>query len=425
MIQTYPRKQILLGSLICAIGALFYCYEFILRIVPGILQNELIQAFGHISASTFGEIAALYYFAYSPMQLPVGMLMDRFGPRRLLSLACLCCTIGSLMFTYSSSLLLAGSGRFLVGFGSAFAFVGVLTAAVNWLPPRFFSMVAGLITSLGMLGIIYGEVKITALVNVMSLSSVLMLLVFAGFVLSIFIFLVIRDHPHGAQPKQDTFKSFVKNVGLVLISKQVWLIGFIGAALYTSLSVFGELWGKSYLELAHHLSREEAATTISYMFLGWAIGAPVTGYISDHIKKRVAPLFIGTVLSLICIAIILYVPNISHSALKALIFLYGIFSGVEIVVFIMGKENNTTSLSSTVFAVVNMIVALGGMLLQPMVGALLDMSSKGKLINNMHIYTTHDYQIALSIIPVALLLALGAIACLCDKNKVTPVRGLK
>lgn len=417
MIKTFPRKQILLGSLICTIGALFYCYEFILRIVPGILQSELIQAFGHISASTFGEIAALYYFAYSPMQLPVGMLMDRFGPRRLLSLACLCCTIGSLMFTYSSSLILAGSGRFLVGFGSAFAFVGVLTAAVNWLPPRFFSMVAGLITSLGMLGIIYGEVKITALVNVMSLSSVLMLLVIAGIILSIFIFLVVRDHPDGVQPKQDTFKLFIKNVGLVLISKQVWLIGFIGSALYTSLSVFGELWGKSYLELAHHLTKEEAATTISYMFLGWGIGAPVTGYISDHIKNRIVPLLVGSILSLICISIILYLPNISHHALKALIFFYGIFSGVEIVVFIMGKENSTTSLSSTVFAVVNMIVAMGGMLLQPMVGTLLDMSSKGKLSENVHIYTTHDYQVALSIIPITLFLALIGIACLRSKKR--------
>ena len=85
------NKQLLFGITVCLVGALFYCYEFLLRILPGVLQSELSVAFGHLSATTFGQLAALYYFTYSPMQLPVGMLIDRFGPRRLLSFACLCC----------------------------------------------------------------------------------------------------------------------------------------------------------------------------------------------------------------------------------------------------------------------------------------------------------------------------------------------
>ena len=176
------RKQILLGSLICVIGGLFYCYEFILRIIPGALQSELSAAFGHISASAFGELSAFYYFAYSPMQMPVGMLMDRYGPRRLLSFACLCCTLGSLMFSYSSSLMVAESGRFLVGFGSSFAFVGVLSLALHWLPRRYFSLVAGLITTLGMLGLVYGEVKITEMASTMGLPHVLSMMVVIGLV---------------------------------------------------------------------------------------------------------------------------------------------------------------------------------------------------------------------------------------------------
>ena len=155
------KKQMIYGSIICFVAALFYCYEFILRIIPGALQTELSTALGHISATTFGQISALYYFAYSPMQMPVGMLMDRFGPRRLLTFACICCTLGSWMFTLTSSIFLVCSGRFLVGFGSSFAFVGVLSLALHWLPKRYFSLVVGLITTLGMLGLMYGEVKIT------------------------------------------------------------------------------------------------------------------------------------------------------------------------------------------------------------------------------------------------------------------------
>lgn len=400
----FPRKQLIFGSIICTIGALFYCYEFILRIVPGVLQNELTIAFGNISASTFGQLSALYYFAYSPMQLPVGMLMDRFGPRRLLSLACLCCTVGSYMFSYSTSISVAGSGRFLVGFGSAFAFVGVLTSAVNWLPPRFFSLVAGLMTTLGMLGLIYGEVKITELASTIPLSSVLMLLVLMGLILSLFIFLVVRDGPGGIHSKRQTFAVFFHNVLKVLVSRQVWLIGFVGACLYTSLSVFGELWGKSYLENAHHLSKADAATAISMMFLGWAVGAPISGYLSDHTGRRIAPLLIGAILSLLCISIVLYCPGLSFFSLCLLMFLYGLFSSVEIIVFVMGKENSGALLSGTVFAAVNMIVTLGGVIFQPLVGTLLDTFGEGKTVAGIHVYSVHDYQLALSIIPVSLVL---------------------
>ena len=225
------RKQLIWGTIVCIIGAIFYCYEFVLRIIPGTLQSELSAAFGHISASAFGQLSACYYFAYSPMQMPVGMLMDRYGPRRLLSFACLCCTIGSFMFSYSSSLSIAGSGRFLVGFGSSFAFVGVLSLALQWLPRRYFSLVAGLITTLGMLGLVYGEVKITELAQTMGLNHVLLTMVAFGAILTLLIFLLVRDGPVGHNVKSQPLPEFFKNVMNVLVSPQVWLIGFVGACL--------------------------------------------------------------------------------------------------------------------------------------------------------------------------------------------------
>lgn len=398
------RQQIWLGSLICAIGAVFYCYEFVLRIIPGVLQSELSAAFGHISASTFGQLSAFYYFAYSPMQMPVGMLMDRYGPHKLLSLACLLCTLGSLMFSYSSSILIAGSGRFLVGFGSSFAFVGVLSLALHWLPRHYFSLVAGLITTLGMLGLIYGEIKITEVTASMGLPYVLSSMVVFGLLLTVVIFLVVRDGPGGYPMKTQPLPEFFQNVIKVLTSRQVWLIGFVGACLYTSLSVFGELWGKSYLEQAHHLSKVEAAKAISWMFLGWAVGAPLIGYLSDKTERRVLPLVLSAVGALVCICIILYGSHLPYYTLNTLLFLYGVFSGSELIVFIMAKENSGAELSGTVFAATNMIVTLGGVIYQPLVGKLLDTFGSRDIVNGVHIYTNLDYQMALSILPISLVL---------------------
>lgn len=403
-ISLAKQKQLWFGVLVCAIGGLFYCYEFVLRIIPGALQSELSAAFGHISASTFGQLSAFYYFAYSPMQMPVGMLMDRYGPRRLLTFACLCCSVGSLMFSYSSSIPIAGAGRFLVGFGSSFAFVGVLSLALHWLPRRYFSLVAGLITTLGMLGLVYGEVKITELAETMGLNYVLLSMVGLGLILTVLIFLIVRDGAAGTPVRSQPLPDFFKNVMKVLVSPQVWLIGFVGACLYTSLSVFGELWGKSYLEHAHHLSKVQAAKAISCMFLGWAVGAPIAGYLSDLSGRRVLPLVLGAISSFVCICFILYFPGLSYLTLCIILFFYGVFSGTELIVFIMAKENSGAQLSGTVFAATNMIVTLGGVIFQPLVGKLLDTFGDSGLVNGEHIYTVVDYQIALSILPLSLLL---------------------
>ena len=400
------RKQLVLGSLACAMAGLFYCYEFVLRIVPGVLQAELSEALGHLSAATFGQLAALYYFSYSPMQMPVGMLMDRFGPRRLLTFACLCCTVGSWMFSYSASLMIVGFGRFLVGLGSSFAFVGVLSLAVHWLPRRYFSLVTGLATTLSMFGVMYGEVKVTELASSLGLHQVLGLLVILGAVLTGLIFFVVRDGPGGDQVKKQSFSLFLTQVWRVLISPHVWLIGLVGACLYTSLSVFGELWGKSYLELAHHLTKMDAARSISMMFLGWAVGAPLAGYWSDRTGRRVFPLMVGALMSLICISLVLYCPHLSYFSLNTLLFLYGVFSGTEIIVFIMAKENTGALVSGTIFAAANMIVSLGGVIFQPLVGFLLDTFGSGQMMGAEHVYGIADYQVALSVLPLSLLLVI-------------------
>ncbi|MCW8400050.1 MFS transporter [Legionella sp. PATHC038] len=398
------RKQLLYGMFICFVGAVFYCYEFILRIIPGVLQTELSIAFGHISATTFGQISALYYFAYSPMQMPVGMLMDRFGPRRLLTFACICCTVGSWMFSLTSSMFLVGAGRFLVGFGSSFAFVGVLSLALHWLPRRYFSLVAGLMTTLGMLGLVYGEVKITEWSQSMGWEQVLLLIAIVGAGLSVFIFIVVRDGPEGHHPNKHPLPEFFQNVLKVLMAPEVWVIGFVGACLYTSLSVFGELWGKTYLEQAHGLTKVEAAKTVSAVFLGWAVGAPIAGYLSDRSGRRLLPLVLGAILALICISIVLYWPGLSYVSLNVLLFLYGVFSATEIIVFIMAKECSGALLSGTVFAATNMIVTLGGVIFQPLVGKLLDTFGDSGIVEGEHIYTVVDYQVALSILPLSLLL---------------------
>src|SRR5437899_1255372 len=113
----------MLGAwLICALGALYYSYEYLLRISPSVMELPLRHHF-NLSATGFGLLSAFYYYAYVPLQIPVGILLDRYGPRILLTFACFICVLGTFLFAGTQVFWIAASGRFLVGFGSAFAFV--------------------------------------------------------------------------------------------------------------------------------------------------------------------------------------------------------------------------------------------------------------------------------------------------------------
>ena len=140
--------------IICAI---FYCYEYFLRISPGVMINQL-MAYFHVEAREIGDIQQAYFYAYTPMQFVVGILVDRYRPKFLLPFAVLMCALGGYLTSATHMVWFAEFGRFLQGFGSAFAFVGAMKIAAVWLPKNRFSFVAGCVTTLGFIGAMFGQV---------------------------------------------------------------------------------------------------------------------------------------------------------------------------------------------------------------------------------------------------------------------------
>lgn len=401
-------KSLGLGIFICSIGALFYCYEYLLRMIPGVMEAQLRFAFGNISATSFGTLSAYYYFAYTPMQLPAGMMMDRIGPRKLLVLACFLCAIGAYLFTFTGSYSLAAVGRFLIGFGSAFAFVGVLSLAVAWLPQTLFSMVAGLVTTLGMFGAIVGQVGMSYLIETWGWQQVLWLGPIIGVVLTVIMFMFLRDAPSNHADNENrqilSSRQFFQQIMEVLLDPQIWLIGLIGCLLYLSLSVFAEVWGKSYLMMAHGLSNLEASSSVSMVFLGWAVGGPLLGLIADLNNKRITMLIVGALMAAIFISIVLYASGLSLLSINASLFLYGVFCSVEVIVFALAKDNCSQELAATVLSAANMIIMLGGAIFQPLVGKMLDFFWDGTLDHQIRVYSQADYQLVLSFLPLSLLI---------------------
>ena len=394
--------------LIWSLGALFYCYEYFLRISPDVFIGKLMHDFG-LTGAGLGNLVAFYYYAYTPMQLPVGILMDRYGPRMLLTTAVILCAIGSFLFAASNFVWVAALGRFLVGFGSAFAFVGVLKLAAIWLRPDRFAFVTGLATTLGMVGAMIGENALTFLVKHFGWRNTTFASGSFGIVLGILIWVIVRNTKEKAEHElhyqSKTIKQILYHLRHALSHRQVWLTGIVGGLLYIPTSVFAELWGIPYLEQARGFTSYQAAFAVSMIFLGWAIGGPLVGFVSDRLHLRKGPIILTSIMASLLIGLLLFTPNIPVKIVSVIFLLFGMFSSAENITFAIARESCAREISGTAVAVNNMLVMFGGMLLQPLVGEMLDSRWVGTMHAGHPIFSNANYQHALFVLPVGLLLA--------------------
>jgi MFS family permease len=397
--------------LICFVGMLFYCYNYFLRVSPSVMQNELSATF-HITASQFGTLAAFYYYAYTPMQLPAGLIYDKFGVRFVLCFACLMAVVGLSLFITANSYIAAGMGRFLIGFGSAFAYIGVLKLASLWLPANRFATVAGLTTACGMLFGALSQKYLTKVIEAIGYKQALHSALIAGIILSGIIALLIRNQPKkenrivkDPQSPMNSTQIF-SALRIIITNPQMWLIGIIGCLLYLPASVFLDLWGIPYLESVYHLNASKAVNIANITFLGWIISGPIIGAFSDKIKRRKLPLIVCGMTAAFLLCTVFYVPDLKLSTLYLLFFIIGFSCGAHPLCFALGKESNPIQISGTAVATTNMLIMAGGAIFQPLVGFLLDMHTSNPIIDGLRTYAASDYTFALSVVPIGVVIGI-------------------
>lgn len=411
-------KSLLIPWLICGLGALFYAYEYFLRITPSVMEGALRDHFS-LSALGFGVFSSFYYYSYVPMQLPVGVLMDRYGPRRLLTLACVVSVLGMWFFAATDLVSLATAGRFLTGFGSAFAFVGVLKLATIWLPEDRLALVAGLASALGTIGAMVGDNLLGAMVHHIGWKQAVNYTALFGVGLLIVMWFGIHDKKQHLDEDGGTVSSFhdvLYDLKLIISNRQVWVNGAIGCLIYLPTTVFAELWGIPYLAHARELDASSAEFSNSMLFLGCTFGAPLWGLLSDKLKCRILPLRYGALAACVLACLMLYLPSVDVRLLNVMIFSLGFFYSVQAVVFAVGRELSPDEAGGTAIAMTNMFVMLGAIFMQPLVGKILDWRvmcrlESARLASPLTseqiraLYTASDYQLAMLVVPTGVFLA--------------------
>lgn len=417
MATKHSLKVVLFPWFICALGALFYSYEYLLRMSPSVMAENLMR-FYHLTGAQFGYLSgSYYYYSYVAMQIIVGLMMDRFGPRRLLTFACLLCALGAYLFACSDYLVVAMIGRFLIGFGSAFAFVGAAKLATIWLPPRYFALISGIIFCLGMLGAAFGDIVLRRWVDFIGWQIAMVSAAIGGVVLAVIIWLIVRDeNPYLEESQRLSHMSNLQNVlsGLwqALRNKQIWLCGIVGCLLYLFLSAYAELWGPAFLAQAHGISRAYAANANSMVFIGCAIGAPLWGLFSDYIGKRRLPIIMAATGAIISFCTLLYSPHLSLLSIYVLLFLFGFLSSAQILIFAIAREVTSIKISGTAIGMVNMFVMVGGIIFPPAIGKILDLNWTGTMVDGARIYSQHAYTMALGLLPIGIMFGILLTLCM-------------
>lgn len=391
---------------IWTLAAVFYFYEFILRVSPSVMVHELMRSFG-ITASAVGVLSAFYLYAYAPMQLPVGVLMDRYGVKKVLSIASIICGLGALLFAAAGDLSVASLGRLMIGAGSSFAFIAMVYVTSHWFPPRKRAFLIGIANSIAMVGASAGSGPLTMLIKNLGWRKTIAGFGLFGLLLGFAVFLIFRLDRHNKEVEKETSAedtNIFGNLKRVSSNKKIWFNGLTALFFYMTTTAFAGLWGLSFVQTAYGVSKEVAGYAMSMVFAGWLVGGPLMGLWSDMIGKRILAIRMGIIGALICLVPVIYFPTIPILAVYALLFLVGLFSSAELLSFSLAIELNTMKAKATTAAFTNFLISCGDAVVQPLVGFLLDLNWSGGLDEGIRVYSTRDYQMALTCLPITLVL---------------------
>ena len=393
-----PKLGGIRAWLIFSLAAISFGYAFIHRVAPGVMVDELMQEFA-IGGAVVGILSALYFYPYVLLQIPLGALLDRLGPRIILGSALLLATGGSIAFGFADTIFIAYIGRFLIGVGCAAGFLSALTLAGRWFPPNQFALLSGLTMFVAMMSAVLGQAPLAVLVNDIGWRQSTLALGVFGSILAIIIFAFVRSSPAGAEVrKAESWGSMWHGLGRAMTSANVWKIAFVASAMSGPMLTLGGLWGTPYLMNAYGLSKEYAAFLVSLIFFGWAFGAPSAGWLSDRLQRRKIILVAGSAVMTIVLMLLITLPTAPLWLTVSLLAITGASGGCMACSFALVRETSPVEISGSVTGIVNSLTVASGALLQPIVGWLLDLQWDGRLVDGSRIYQPEDFRVAFLVV---------------------------
>jgi MFS family permease len=393
--------------MIWGIGTAFVLFQFLLQLSSGVLVERLMQDFA-MTAVSAGFMSGAYYYIYVALQTPAGMMIDRFGARTLLSMGGLVCAAGCALFAVADHIWMADLARVLMGGGSAFAFVGTLFLINNWFPAAYFGLMLGLSDFIATIATIGANIYLATLLESVSWRTSMGGAAVLATLIALLSWIIIRDYPDKASvvPKQSTAQ-FRQHAKWVFTNPILWLNGIFIGVIFAIVSVFSGMWGIPFIAVVQDIHTTQATIIASMLFVGLAIGCPLIGMLYPVVRHQLRAVFVSVALLLsLLLSWIIYLPPTSLVLYGAIMVLMGMICSVYVLSFTYVKEIVPAPVQTTTIGFTNALCVGTVPIFQPLIGYLLHVSANWRHNSvGVEVYEAIDYQIALSVLPISLVIA--------------------
>jgi len=382
----------------CAI----FMLSFFHRVAPAAIVGELQQSFD-VGAAALGALAATYFYAYFAMQIPVGVLVDTLGPRRVLTAGAIVAGLGSIAFGLAPTFAHAIGGRALVGIGVSVVFIALMKLAADWFSARRFASVTAVGVFAGNVGAVLAAAPLAAAAAWTSWRNVFVAVGVLSFALAVLAWTLVRDGPEARSPDPRNRESgpsvpWHRALAGVIANREIWpgCVAMLGGA--SPYITFIGLWAMPYLTQAQGMTRAEAANHTSVALFSFAVGSLFVAQLSDRLGRRRPVLIGGLALFALSWTPLLVPVQLVAPASYLLFAVMGVASTSFTLCWACAKEVSPPRLAGMGTSVVNTGQFLGVGLLQPAIGWLLDRGWQGAVLDGVRVYSPEDYRLGIALL---------------------------
>lgn len=391
-VQTPARQATMIFIVVMAA----YTLSFFQRFAPASIAQDLALAFDTTAAS-LGVLAATYFYVYTLMQVPTGVLVDTLGPRRILLIGGVISFIGSLWFGLAPDLSQALIGRTLVGLGVSVTFIAMLKIIALSFEEHRFASLTGLGVFVGNIGSVLAGVPLAFAATEIGWRSVFVAVAVASLVFGTLAWWMMRQSSAMAGTRVDR-TVVLGGLWSVLRHRQTWAPALTNLGMCGSYFTFAGLWAMPYLTQVHGYGRNIAATHLSLMYAGFAVGCLALGILSDRMRQRKTILIASAVVYCVVWGVWWWGAILAVTTTMGLFFLMGFSASAFSLTWACAKEVNPPQLAGMSTSIANVGGFFGAAVMQPLVGWLMDQVWQGTMANGVRVYSLSDFRFGLSVV---------------------------
>lgn len=378
------------------LGTLFFAYQYVLRVLPNVMLETLTTKFD-VGAQDFGTFSGIYYVGYAILHLPVGIMLDRVGPRYVIPFCIMLCVLGVLPLIYADVWMYPLLGRVIVGAGSSGAIIGLFKISRMMFSKDKSSHALGFGVTLGFLGAMYGGQPLYHMSKMFGWNVVLLTLVIIGIALMVLAFAIIPEIHAKVQ------RTVLEDLKTILSDYRIFIVALFGGVMVGPLEGFADAWGSTYLLQVKHLAVDSATALPSLVFFGMCVGCALIGTVEKYVRSLTDAILLCSFVMLGGFVSVL-ILDLSVLVMGVLLFIVGLFCAYQLFVINKACQYVDEDHIAITTAYANMVIMVFGYVFHTSIGSILQAFWDGTVQDGVRIYGAEAFKYGMATIPAGLMI---------------------